>query len=255
MKNTIMAAALFSLAIHLPAAAQLTLTDSFDYWEDQTTHNITVSGVTFQGAYTCANDQTLRCGNCGVGVGAATVDMAVAPGCDTVMLVFFLGWSGNHSVVSVDNLWQGTIGIFGSCDYDTILVSNAAAITADSLVEVRVRDTILGCNGDIQMARLDVYSSAPATVGIPLQEDERGSLLCHPDPQSNLLRLEWVTTDPDQALTLYDMAGRVVFSDSWQQGPGPVKKSIGLSLSNGFYHARLISGKAKRTGHFYWLKE
>jgi hypothetical protein len=193
--------------------AQLTQTDEFDYWEDQTTHGFAASGITFQGAYTCSNDKTLRCGDCSNGLGAASVNMKVNAGCDTVVLAFLLGWAGGNSAVTVEGIPMGTINTSGTCSWDSVMLVNAAALTADSSVTVVVRDTILGCTGDIQMARLRAFSSPSSPVGLFGAGRMDDALILFPNPSNGPVHWRHRLNDFTEVLiSLADPAGRVVFS-------------------------------------------
>ena len=246
-----------SIAIVLafkPAPAQLVQTDEFDFWEDQTTHSFTTSGITFQGAYTCTSDKTLRCGNCSSGTGAASVVMKVNANCDTVLLTFLLGWTGGNSVVTVDGIGMGTINAFGSCTWDSLLLVNAGTVTADSAVTVIVRDTILGCSGDIQIARMRAFSSGGLSTGIE-QESFLGKphLSITPNPASGpiLVSIEGLALPVDH-LIIFDQVGRPVYTTHW---PGVNRRNAIIDpgiMAPGMYLISIVTSKGVLTNQFVW---
>lgn len=195
------------------ARAQLVQTDEFDYWEDQSTHSFSASGITYQGAYTCSTDKTLRCGDCGNGTGAASVVLKVNTGCDTVLLTFLVGWAGGNTKVTVDGVQPGTIG-GGGCAFDSVMLVNASALTADSAVTVVVRDTILGCSGDIQLARVKAYASpAQSSTGTVQTDAPAHALSVLPNPAHGTFLLAVPDHNEVAHVFLRDIRGNVVFED------------------------------------------
>jgi hypothetical protein len=141
-------------------------TDEFDYWEDQESHGFKAGGSWFQGAYNCTTE-ALRLGNCDEGAYAAIV-AAVTPDSDKVKLRFRISWSGSSAVagptgtsVYVDDVYQGTIAGY-DCIWDEIILDGMAPYTADGEIQVVLVDEKEGCDGDIQVTYLEVYSGAKA---------------------------------------------------------------------------------------------
>ncbi|AQQ70404.1 hypothetical protein SMSP2_00752 [Limihaloglobus sulfuriphilus] len=139
-------------------------TDEFDYWEDQETHSFKVDGSWFKGAYNCATE-SIRLGNCDQGTYASIV-AAVTPGTDKVMLRFRIPWSGSSAgagpsgtSVYVDDVYQGSISGY-DCIWDEIILEGMAPYTEDGEIQVLLMDEKEGCDGDIQVTYLEVYSGA-----------------------------------------------------------------------------------------------
>jgi hypothetical protein len=134
-----------------------TLTDRFDYWEDQTTHSYLASGSCFEGAYSCATDDSLRIGDCDANA-SAQIKVAVIPGTEEVKLRYRVPWAGTSgATLYVDGVNQGSITSNG-CDWQEKILTGMSANTADGLLDIKIVDEINGCDGDIQITYLEVYS-------------------------------------------------------------------------------------------------
>jgi len=216
------------------ARAQLVQTDEFDYWEDQSTHSFSASGITYQGAYTCSTDKTLRCGDCGNGTGAASVVLKVNAGCDTVLLTFLVGWAGGNTKVTVDGVQLGTLD-GGSCAFDSVMLVSASALTADSAVTVVVRDTILGCAGDIQLARVKAYASpALSSTGMAQTGGPAHALSVFPNPANGSFDLSVPGHHETVRISLKDIRGSVVFQEFLPAGTDRLHVDADM-LADGMY--------------------
>ena len=134
-----------------------TLTDSFDYWEDQTTHSYLASGSCSKGVYSCTTDSSLRIGDCDANA-SAQIKVAVTPGTEEVKLRYRVPWAGTSgATLYVDGVNQGSITSNG-CDWQEKILAGMSANTADGLLDIKIVDEINGCDGDIQITYLEVYS-------------------------------------------------------------------------------------------------
>ena len=214
--------------------AQLVLTDEFDFWEDQSSHNYSVSGITFQGAYVCSGDNSLRVSNCSVGFGSVTIDVAVNPLCDTIQLDFLVAWGGITSVYA-DAMNVGLIPDTTNCMYTSILIPNASSISADGFVTLNVTDTILGCTGDIQLSRVKVYSNPGFTTGTSAYNKFERSVV-FPNPSAGLFYLASPDMSTLKNLTVINSSGQIVFAEEKY----PASSQINLmNEPDGIYFIRL----------------
>ncbi|NIA16824.1 MAG: hypothetical protein GWO86_00595, partial [Planctomycetes bacterium] len=137
-----------------------TLTDEFDYWEDQTSHSYTSSGYCAQGAYDCNTNNSLRIGNCDAN-SSAQIEVAVIPGTDKVKLRYKIPWAGSATAgttLYVDGVNQGSI-TGNDCSWQEKILTGMSAYTADGVLEINIVDEIDGCAGDVQITYIEVYST------------------------------------------------------------------------------------------------
>ena len=140
------------------------LTDEFDYWEDQTSHSYESSGSCSHGPYDCTTD-SLRIGSCSAEPGSsARIIVAVTPGTDQVKLRYKVPWAGGGSTYDdgatlyVDGVHRGFI-VSSGCTWQEKILTGISAATADGILEIKITDEIYGCDGDIQITYLEVYST------------------------------------------------------------------------------------------------
>jgi hypothetical protein len=192
-------------------SAQLTQTDMFDFWEDQSTHNYLVSGITFQGAYVCSGDNSLRLSNCSAGSGTVSIQVAVTPLCDTIQLDFLNAWGGPAPVYA-DAMYAGLIPDTTNCSYISIMIPNASVVSADGFVTLNITDTIFGCSGDLQLSRVNVYSSTVITTGILSDEFRQATVF--PNPSAGLFQLSMQNINSIRTLVVMNLYGEVVRSEN-----------------------------------------
>jgi len=138
-------------------------TDEFDFWEDQTSHSYAAGGSCSQGHYDCSGDNSLRIGNCDRDSSAYIV-ISVSPGTDQVKLRYRIPWAGYVSgspatgaTLYVDGSIKGNLTA-DSCNWQELVLSGMSADTADGQLEIKIADEVDGCDGDIQITYLEVYS-------------------------------------------------------------------------------------------------
>jgi hypothetical protein len=143
-----------------------TLTDEFDYWEDQTTHSYVSSGSCSLGSISC-DTNSLGIGNCDFD-SSARITVSVMPDTDTVKLRYRIPWSGfvgsgppSGATLYVDGVNQGSIvsSPFSACVWQEKILTGMSAHTADGQLDIKIVDEINGCDGDIQITYLEVYST------------------------------------------------------------------------------------------------
>jgi hypothetical protein len=217
-------------------SAQLAQTDEFDFWEDQITHNYSVAGVTHQGAYICTGDYALRIGDCGVGTGSVTIDVAVNPLCDTIQLDFLVAWVNPSPTVYADTIYLGLIPNIPSCNYMSILIPGASTISADGFVTLTVADTIgSSCTGDVQLSRVKVYSSPGMTTEISAHDGEEHSVV-FPNPSNGLFYLTLPALLSLKNLAVFNSFGQIVFSEARYPSSGQINL---LNEPDGIYFVHL----------------
>ena len=142
-----------------------TLTDEFDYWEDQITHSYVSSGSCSLGSIGC-DTNSLSIGNCDFD-SSARITVSVVPDTDTVKLRYRIPWSGfegsgppSGATLYVDGVNQGSMvsSPFSACVWQEKILAGMSADTADGLLDIKIVDEINGCDGDIQITYLEVYS-------------------------------------------------------------------------------------------------
>lgn len=138
-------------------------TDEFNYWEDQASHSYVVSGSTSQGAYDCSGDSSLRIGSCDSGASAQIVVNVTALS-SQVKLRYRIPWAGYVSgspatgaKLYVDGVDKGNLTSNG-CNWQELVLNGMSSATADGQLRIKITDTTAGCDGDIQIAALEVYS-------------------------------------------------------------------------------------------------
>ena len=200
--------------------AQFTQTDEFDFWEDQGSHNYSVSGTTSHGAYVCSGDNSLRLSNCALGSGSVTIDVAVNPLCDSIRLDFLVAWGGT-TPVHADTVYAGIIPSTASCNTASIIIPNASSISADGFISLTITDTINGCSGDIQLSRVKVYSTQGFTTGISAN-DESGHPAVFPNPSAGLFSVSAQDIRIVKNIRVVNSSGQIVFTEDKYPRAGTV---------------------------------
>ena len=191
--------------------AQLTQTDEFNYKEDQSSHSYFTTGYASTGAYVCPGDSSLRCGNCGISLGSVWVTLAVTPNCDTIRIDHLMAW-GSNALMRVDGVSITTIAApVPNCTWQSVLIPNATAFTADGQIVLELADTILTCSGDFQVARAKVFSSAVITTGISSAFSDDGFSVA-PNPSGGIFTLDFKNDFSLRAISVFNAAGEIVFS-------------------------------------------
>ncbi|MHC4475586.1 MAG: DUF4350 domain-containing protein [Planctomycetota bacterium] len=148
------------MELDLSASGQYILTDEFDYWEDQSSHSYATTGEVSLGAYNCGLDDSLRVGSCSHGTGSARIVVSVIPGTDELKLRYKVPIVNSAgSALYVDGVYQGTI-VSNGCDWEEKVVTGMSSYTADGAVEIEIADEVIGCDGDVQITYIEVYSLA-----------------------------------------------------------------------------------------------
>lgn len=137
-------------------------TDEFDFWEDQASHSYAVKGSTSQGAYDCSSDYSLRLGNCDRD-SYVNITVSVSPGTDQVKLRYKIphaGYVGRSTATGatlyVDGIARGNL-VDDGCNWQELVLSMGKE-TADGQLEIKIADEVDGCDGDIQITYMEVYS-------------------------------------------------------------------------------------------------
>lgn len=224
--------------------AQFTETDEFDYWEDQSTHSYFTTGIAFVGAYVCPGDSTLRCGNCGSGVGSVWVTLAVTPNCDSLRIDHLLGWGAN-ALVRVDGVNIAIIGTTpGSCTWQSVFVPNATPFTSDGQIVLELADTILACDGDFQMARVKIFSNPALPTAISSTAFSGDGFSVAPNPSGGIFVLDFRNDAAGvQSISVINAAGEIVFSAAG----GNKKVEIDLrGKAEGIYFLKVVGASGVR---------
>jgi hypothetical protein len=219
--------------------AQFTQTDEFNYKEDQSSHSYFTTGYSNSGAYVCPGDSTLRCGNCGISLGSAWVTLAVTPNCDSIRIDHLMAW-GSNALLRVDGVNITTIAApVPNCTWQSVLISNATAFTADGQIVLEIADTILTCSGDFQIARVKIFSNPVLTTGIFSSAFSEDDFSVAPNPSIGIFILDFKNNVAAvRAIEVYNAAGEIVFS-----AEGADKKvEIDLSKSaTGIYFLKVVA--------------
>jgi len=140
------------------------LTDKFDYWEDQVSHSYVSSGQCYQGVYSCSGDLSLRIGFCDYGPGSAQITVGVTTGTDALKLRYRVPWSGGPGgTLYVDGVQKGSI-VENGCNWAEKVITGISAYTGDGSVDIKIADEHSGCDGDVQITYLEVYSATKVTL-------------------------------------------------------------------------------------------
>ena len=119
-------------------------TDWIDLGEDTTSHNYSDAGRVATGAYFCdGNDETIRVGSCSQ---QGNLSWIMESGTE---LSFLVAWQSGYTDVYIDDEFLGNISGAGSCETVTFELPDDISST----FKVEIRDPILGCTGDIQLAQ------------------------------------------------------------------------------------------------------
>jgi hypothetical protein len=150
------------------------LTDNFNFWEDQSSHNYKIDGVTFKGGYYCSGskrinsvyddttgaDMTLRLSNCAHGDGSVSLDMAVNPGADSIKLVVQESTGSSSFFVKIDGIDFGHYKLGFACEETELFFEGLSDVTADGVVNIELLEGVPeSCDGDPQMTYLNIYSN------------------------------------------------------------------------------------------------
>ena len=167
--------------------SSFTLTDEFDFWEDQSSHDYRVAGATLSGAYSCSGesfctipncgDSSLRLGNGGNGGGEVSIEMDVTQGTDEIILGLNSAWcngnGGNVFDLIIDGVdfsssinWDELNLCTSQCQEKEIPLSGLSDYTEDGKINIEISDAhpeTLG--GDSQLTYLKVYSKEVSSGG------------------------------------------------------------------------------------------
>lgn len=151
----ILLAILIITGAQVTSQAQLTQTDEFDFWEDQTTHNFTEINTRL-GAYVCDTDSTLR-----ISDGEATIELAVTPNSDTIKIEYYMPWINSEGpYLEIDGESYGQPGGATCGNIGTIMIYDPEhRYTYDGIIHFKLYDEQTGNTGDGQISHLWVYSS------------------------------------------------------------------------------------------------
>jgi hypothetical protein len=210
-KNLLLA---FGLCLPLAGNAQ-TVTDFFDYEEDQSSHNYQDSLSVATGAYVCQNNNTMR-----VGQSQADPDswmqttMSVLQYADEIIMRVQRGWQGaGGSEYLMDGISLGILDpAISWCDSMDIVISgaNAWTVSQDAMVDFRVRDPYPFFDGDVQLSWVRTYClpcSKNAVTSTPISADSScvGEGNTFSITTSNVWTYDWqVSTDGGSTWNSFD---------------------------------------------------
>jgi len=207
-KNLLLA---FGLCLPIAGNAQ-TITDFFDYEEDQSSHNYQDSLSVTTGAYVCQNN-TMRVGQ-GDQDSWMQTSMSVLQYADVVIMRVQRGWQGvGGSEYLMDGISLGILNpAIGGCDSMDVVISgaNAWTVSQDAMVDFRVRDPSAAYNGDIQLSWVRTYClpcSKNAVTSTPISADSSciGAGNTFSITTSNVWTYDWqVSTDGGSTWNSFD---------------------------------------------------
>lgn len=223
--------------------AQYTQTDEFDFWEDQSTHDYITDGSTSSGAYHCNGDLTLRVGNCSSGVGSVSISLDVTPNCDSIKLEFLIPW-GYSPIIIVDGVPQPALINTSSCDYDSIIITNANSFSVDGMITLLLEDTIgSSCQGDFQIARTKVYSSSTHITQISTNKNINNQLILFPNPSNGVFNINYESHgEIIKEVAINNINGELIYNEKLNLLSNNYTNHIDLSnVANGMYFVKVTT--------------